>query len=182
MLHLSGHRVTRALTGWPRDDRVAASAKMTRETVASVRAVCDLSPIAPAPYKAQSHGARRLALPAARFRPDAPASLRFGRDSIIPQPASARIGLRIKSGRTRLAPSRCANQSNDCHGSEVAGNPTPSAAGAAGRTASGWSAEVRGPLPRMRTARGSSGLSGARMNRARKERRSSRGVEAEDCP
>src|SRR6186713_1456214 len=32
----------------------------------------------------------------------------------------------------------------------------------------------------MRTARGSSGRSGARVNRARKERCSSRGVEAED--
>jgi hypothetical protein len=42
-------------------------------------------------------------------------------------------------------------------GPEVAGDPTPSAARAAGRTASGWSATVRGPLPRMRTARGSSG-------------------------
>ena len=61
---------------------------------------------------------------------------------------------------------------------EVPGDPTPSAARATGRTASGWSAAVHGPLPRMRTARGSSGpLTLARMNRARKERRSSRGVE-----
>jgi len=33
--------------GWPQDDRAAASAKMTRETVASVRAVRDLSPASP---------------------------------------------------------------------------------------------------------------------------------------
>ena len=58
-----------AISGWPRDDRVAASAKLTRETVASVRAVCDLSPIAPAVQQITIAWRSQTALPAARFRP-----------------------------------------------------------------------------------------------------------------
>jgi hypothetical protein len=44
---------------------------MTRETVASVRAVCDLSPIAPAVQQITDAWRSQPALPAARFRPDA---------------------------------------------------------------------------------------------------------------
>ena len=60
---------------WPRHDRVAASAKTTRETVASVRAVCDLPLIAPAVQQITDAWRSQTALPAARFRPDAPALL-----------------------------------------------------------------------------------------------------------
>ena len=57
---------------------MAASAKLARETVASVRAVCDLSLIAPAVQQITDAWRSQTALPAARFRPDAPALAALG--------------------------------------------------------------------------------------------------------
>jgi len=80
------------MSGWSRDDRVTASAKLTRETVASVRAVCDLN--AHRASGAANHG--RMAL--AHGAPSGPVSIWRPRVSLIrpspDHPATSRIDAR----------------------------------------------------------------------------------------